>query len=167
MSRNVIRYFGTITHVAVSFQVSERRLWTVDPGRKITMSSLLPEDRKGLFKCTLMFIRLYACLLWWRFILRYSGLILKFDTACTKCVFTCKMVLNMCSCSGARDISFLMLTTMRTTVSSTTLSHMSFVSNSILISSYLFFLAHSDCWIKFLQVIRLATSWSFKQTNNV
>jgi len=50
MSKNVmIRYFRTIIHVAVGSQVGGGRLLTVDPGGKITMSSLLPEDRKGLF----------------------------------------------------------------------------------------------------------------------
>ena len=56
----MIRYFRTIIHVAVSFQVGGKRLLTVDPGKKITMASLLPEDRKGLLKCTLMFIRFYV-----------------------------------------------------------------------------------------------------------
>jgi len=51
MSKNVIvRYFRTIIHVAVGFQVGGRRLLTVDPGRKITMSNILPDDIKGLFK---------------------------------------------------------------------------------------------------------------------
>ncbi|GFG30853.1 hypothetical protein Cfor_10268 [Coptotermes formosanus] len=40
----------TIIHRAVSFQIGGRKLLTLDQGTKITMSSLLPEDRKALFR---------------------------------------------------------------------------------------------------------------------
>jgi len=61
MSKNVnVRYFRTIIHVAVGFQVSGRRLLTVDPGRKITMSNLLPEDKKGYLIESEIVIRFYV-----------------------------------------------------------------------------------------------------------
>lgn len=148
MSKNVmIRYFGTITHAAVSFQVIGRRLWTVDPGRKITTSSLLPEDRKGLFKCTLMFIILYVFIA-----VKIHTLLLRVNTevwysmhkVCVHLENGAKYVLmrwckghffpNANQFEGNSQLNYIV-------------TYASFVSNSILLSCYLFFLVHSDCWI--------------------
>lgn len=147
MSKNVmIGYFRTIIHVAVSFQVGRRRLLTVNPGRKITMSSLLPGDRNGLFKCTLMFTRFYVLIM-----VKIHTSLLTVNTevwysmhkVCVHMENGAKHVLmqwcmghffpNVNQFEDNSQLNYIVI-------------YVSFVSNSILLSSYLF----SSCTFRLL-----------------
>jgi len=142
----MIRYIRSILHVAVSFQVGGRGLSTVDPGRKITMSSLLPEDRKGLFTCTLMFIRFYVFIA-----VKFHTSLLRVNSEVWYSVYKVRVHLE----NGAKHV--LMQWCMGHFFPNANqfednsqldyiVIYVSFVSNSILLNSYLF----SSCTFRLL-----------------